>query len=319
MGTLYIDQKNLNIKLEGNCLVFYEDGERKGTVPIAPLERVMIIGNVKIETGVLHKFALNNVSCIFLSGRNLNFRGMLHGRLHRNGLLRVKQYEKSLGNFALFAARDLISTKLAKQISFLSDLAGLLNNHGFELASAIETINNIRLSLTDQTSLDSLRGLEGSAAHSYFKALTLAFPPALKFQGRNRRPPQDPVNSLLSLGYTLLHFELVREIETIGLDPTVGYFHSFEYGRESLACDLSEAFRPDIDRFVFELFRRRDFREYDFTLKNQLGINACYLRKQAKKKYFELYEGWAKDNRPVWSEKVRVLAKRIVDDETSLC
>lgn len=62
---------------------------------------------------------------------------------------------------------------------------------------------------------------------------------------------------------------------------------------------------------MFELFRRRDFREYDFTLKNQLGINACYLKKQAKKKYFELYEGWAKDNRPVWSEKVRVLAKRL--------
>jgi CRISPR-associated protein Cas1 len=319
MGTLYIDQKNLNIHTEGNCLVFFEDGERKGTVPIAPLERVVIIGNVKIETSVLHKLALNNVSCVFLSGRNLNFRGILHGRLHRNGFLRVKQYEKSLTNFSLFFARDLILTKLTKQLSFLSDLAGLINNHRFELTSFVKTINDILTNLTDQTNLDSLRGLEGSAAHSYFRALTFAFAPSLNFQGRNRRPPQDPVNSLLSLGYTLLHFELVREIETVGLDPTIGYFHSFEYGRESLACDLCEAFRPDIDRFVFELFRQRDFRDYDFTINNQQGINACYLKKQAKQKYFELYEGWAKGNRPLWNEKVRSLAKRIVDDESYVC
>ena len=163
MGTLYIDQKNINIEAEGNCLVFYEDGERKGTVPISPLERVVIIGNVKIETAVLHKLALNNVSCVFLSGRNLNFRGILHGRLHQNGLLRLKQYEKSLTNFALFVARDLISTKLTKQLSFLSDLAGLISNHRFELTSSFQTINDILSNLNDQTSLDSLRGQIGRA------------------------------------------------------------------------------------------------------------------------------------------------------------
>jgi len=239
--------------------------------------------------------------------------------LHQNGLLRLKQYEKSLTNFALFVARDLISTKLTKQLSFLSYLAGLISNHRFELTSSIQTINDILSNLNDQTSLDSLRGLEGSAARSYFRALTFAFPLSLKFHGRNRRPPQDPVNSLLSLGYTLLHFELVREIETVGLDPTIGYFHSFEYGRESLACDFCEAFRPDVDRFVFELFRRRDFREYDFAIINQQGINACYLKKQSKKKYFEFYEGWARDNRPLWSEKVRLLAKMVMNDESSVC
>lgn len=141
-----------------------------------PLERVVIIGNVKIETAVLHKLALNNVSCVFLSGRNLNFRGILHGRLHQNGLLRLKQYEKSLTNFALFVARDLISTKLTKQLSFLSYLAGLISNHRFELTSSIQTINDILSNLNDQTSLDSLRGLAGSAARSYFRALTFAFP-----------------------------------------------------------------------------------------------------------------------------------------------
>lgn len=210
MGTLYIDRKELHIRLDGQALAFYRDGEREGLVPISPLKRVIVIGNVSIETPVLHKLSNENVSVIFLSGKRLRFCGMLHGRLHNNGILRVKQYEKSLSLFSI--------------------------------------------------EMETLRGLEGGASATYFQAYTKLFPESLRFKKRNRRPPEDPVNAMLSLCYTLLHYEIVREIEVIGLDPTIGFYHQFDYGRESLACDLVELYRIDVDRFVWELFREEDIR-----------------------------------------------------------
>lgn len=105
MGTLYIDRKELHIRLDGQALAFYINGEREGLVPISPLKRVIVIGNVSIETPVLHKLSNEDVSVILLSGKRLRFCGMLHGRLHNNGILRVKQYEKSLSPFSIESKR----------------------------------------------------------------------------------------------------------------------------------------------------------------------------------------------------------------------
>lgn len=318
MGTLYIDHKNVEVQVEKNHLVLYENNKRKGTIPLSPLERIVMIGNFRIETGVLHKIAQYNISCIFLSGFTLRFRAILHGRLHRNGILRLKQYQASTNPLALWLARDFIIRKLKKQSEFLEYILSLGLNNGFELSRSIQNIKEALAEVRDQTNIDTIRGLEGSAAHAYFQALSTAFPPAFNFLGRNRRPPRDPVNSSLSLGYTLLHFEMVREIEIIGLDPTIGFFHSFEYGRESLACDLCEIFRPDIDRFVFGLFRDDVLHLNDFQVGSEAGTKACYLKKKARKKYFESYEKWARENRRIWTEEVRNLARRIQGYESSL-
>ncbi|MBC7362143.1 MAG: CRISPR-associated endonuclease Cas1 [Candidatus Aminicenantes bacterium] len=313
MGSLYIDRKDIEIKVEGNSLVFYCQGNREGSAPLQPLERVVIIGNVRIETLVLHRLALNNIAVIFLSGRRLAFRGILHGRLHNNGLLRVKQYEKSLSFFTLIFSRELMEAKLKKQIEFLAELKDLRPEFKSEISSSIQSMEFICNQLKEADSPDSIRGLEGSAANCYFKALTLVFPPSLNFAGRRRRPPVDPVNALLSLTYTLLHFELVREIELIGLDPVIGFYHSFEYGRESLACDLVEAFRADADRFVFNLFREREFKEDDFTRSESGGQDGCFLKKKSREKYFRHYEEWAREKRPLWRSYVQNLARRLLN------
>src|SRR4030067_2952405 len=98
MGTLYIDRKELHIKLDGDALAFYANGERDVIVPINPLDRVIMVGNITLETSVLNRLANDNISVLFLSGKRNKFCGMLHGKLHNNGLLRVKQYEKALKN-----------------------------------------------------------------------------------------------------------------------------------------------------------------------------------------------------------------------------
>lgn len=139
------------------------------------------------------------------------------------------------------------------------------------------------------------------------------FPPSLGFEGRRKRPPTDPVNAMLSLCYTLLHWEATREIETIGLDPTIGFYHSFEYGRESLSCDLVEPYRPAVDRFVYELFRKRIFAARDFTEGDERP--GVYLKKGGRRKFYELYEEWSIGARSGLAEDARMLARRLTDGQ----
>ena len=248
MGTLYIDRKDAHIRLDGNALAFYSSGDRQGIVPIKPLKRVVIMGNITIDASVLHRLADNDISVLFLSGKRGRFCGMLHGRLHNNGLLRVRQYEKCIekgeDNGILFPIKfsmDIVLRKISAQADLLRDAMNSRADLRFPLKTASDTlekvinsINNLSVSegIYDETRLDTIRGYEGGASASYFAAFTKLFPDSLNFTKRTRRPPEDPVNALLSLCYTLLHYEMVRETEVIGLDPTIGFYHQFEYGRE---------------------------------------------------------------------------------------
>lgn len=314
MGTLYIDRKDLHIRLDGSALAFYAGGAREGIVPINPLKRVIVVGNVTLETQVLHRLAEENISVVFLSGKRLRFCGMLHGRLHNNGLLRLRQYEKSMSAFSTETANDLVKRKLVKQMELLCDVKDKRPDLGLKLAASITTLSCVLETLSRaQHDVVTLVGYEGGASASFFSAYVTMFPDSLEFEKRNRRPPEDPVNAMLSLCYTMLHYEMVREIEVIGLDPTIGLYHQFEYGRESLACDLIEPYRPDVDRFVYELFRDRILTSRDFAEEDERP--GCYLKKGSRKRFYPLYEEWAKAMRPLWTEEVRALARRINGEE----
>ena len=327
MGTLYIDRKDAHIRLDGNALAFYSSGDRQGIVPIKPLKRVVIMGNITIDASVLHRLADNDISVLFLSGKRGRFCGMLHGRLHNNGLLRVRQYEKCMDKgedngilFPIKFSMDIVLRKISAQADLLreamnnrADLRLPLKTASDTLEKVIGSINNLSVSegIYDETRLDTIRGYEGGASASYFAAFTKLFPDSLKFTKRTRRPPEDPVNALLSLCYTLLHYEMVREAEVIGLDPTIGFYHQFEYGRESLACDLVEVFRPEVDRFVWKIFRERIFAERDFSCEDERP--GCYLKKNSRSRFYPLYEEWAQEMRPKFIEEVRSLARNIMD------
>ncbi len=313
MGTLYIDKKELHIKLDGSALAFYSAGKKDGIVPINPLKRVIIVGNVSIETPVLHRLADENITVVFLSGKRLRFRGMLHGRLHNNGILRLKQYEKSISGFALETARDIVTRKVFGQMQFLEDVKQQRADLGLKIVSAINTLTDVLHSIKQAGSKETLMGLEGGATAAYFSAYTEFFADSLEFNKRTRRPPEDSVNAMLSLCYTLLHYEMTREIEAIGLDPVIGFYHQFEYGRESLSCDLVEPYRPDVDRFVYEIFRTRQFTSRDFSTDDERP--GCYLKKGSRQRFYPAYEDWAKEMRAKWRIEARDLARRIMDGQ----
>lgn len=331
MGTLYIDRKGLHVKLDGNALAFYANGKREGTAPIAPLKRVIVVGNITLEASVLNRLADQGVAVLFLSGRSTRFHGMLHGRLHNNGILRVKQYEKSLSPFSLAFAKEIVQSKVNGQLALLNDAVAARPDLRFPLMTAARTLWTVKDRLEDlvleepddqpcsgeapegagRPIMGTFTGLEGSASAAYFAAFTTLFPESLRFTHRNRRPPRDPVNALLSLCYTMLHYELVREIEAMGLDPTIGFYHQFDYGRESLACDLVEFFRPAVDRLVWGLFRERRFTDRDFGYEGDRA--GCRLKKGGRKTFYFLYEEWARAARPQFRAQARSLARRIMD------
>lgn len=312
MGTLYIDRKDLHIRLDGNAIAFYCNGQKEGIVPINPLKRVVIIGSLTIDTQVIKRLAEENISVVFLSGKRLRFSGMLHGRLHNNGILRLKQYEKSLSEFSAEFLKELVIRKITAQLQLLKYAAQTRHDLRLALTGSIKTLQGVLNTMKNpDMPVETIRGMEGGASAAYFAAFTKLFADSLNFKSRNRRPPEDPVNAMLSLCYTLMHFEMVREIETIGLDPTIGFYHQFDYGRESLACDLVEPYRPCVDRFVYEIFRERKFTSRDFATDDERP--GCYLKKQKRKDFYPLYEQWANEIRPLWTDEVRSLARRIMD------
>jgi CRISPR-associated protein Cas1 len=310
MGTLYIDRKDYHVKLDGKTICFYNNGKKVGMVPLEPLKRVIFVGNLTVDTSVLRKLADMGISAIFLTGRRLRFSGMLHGPFHNNGLLRVMQYEKSRSDFARVYSQEIVLRKIKSQVEFIKELIEIDTKHRFIFTMKLKTMNKILEKLEMGTfDIDSLKGLEGSATSTYFSVYTKLFNKSLNFNSRTRRPPLDPVNAMLSLCYTLVHFEIVRELEVIGLDPIIGFYHQFEYGRESLACDLLELFRLEIDRFVLQLFTTKEMTKEKFSEDKENG--GFYLKKENRERFYFIYEDWAKNMRSFFREEVRDLARRI--------
>ncbi len=311
MGTVFIDRKDIELKVDGNSIAFYSNGKRQGGIPLTPLKRVVIVGNVKLDTSFIHRLVRNGISIVFFTGR-LKYCGIINGPLHNNGYLRVKQYEKSLRDFAQVISKELIVEKILSQKQFIIEMRLINPILSMDVNKAIETMDKTLNTLTETLpSIESLRGIEGSISSIYFSLYCKLFPPSLKFSKRVKRPPTDPVNAMLSFVYTLIHYEMVREIQLIGLDPTIGFYHQFEYGRESLACDLVEKYRVSVDRFVFEIFRNRLLSSRNFTKDEQ--TSAVYLRKGGRKIFYPLYEEWAQKQRSLWRQEVEILARRILE------
>lgn len=292
MGTLYIDHQGMRLEAQGGALVLRgTEAERPRSVPLVLLERVVVHGEAEISTGALGRMAEAGVGCLILSGRQSWRTACLLGRPHRDVRIRLAQYQMTLDSAAAAAwARLWVRGKLRAQQRLLRAGQRARPEHRTLLTAALATLDVIEGRLQAPLPLATLRGLEGAAAAAYFPALARLFARALGFEGRNRRPPRDPVNAVLSLGYTLLHFEAVRTAQAAGLDPLLGCLHEPAYGRESLACDLIEPLRPRLDGWAWGLFRSRQLRQEHFAYDK----GACVLHKAGRRHFYEAWEDAAR-------------------------
>ncbi len=307
MTSLYVDRRGVELKVDGEALVFTENGERVGTVPLHPLSRVFLRGDVKLTASLLGKLGEHGIGVVVLSGRK-GIPSLLLGRPHNDAARRIAQYRLSLDEaFCLRFSRAIVAAKLQGQLDFIRERRTADSMHRYPLTTCENRLVGMIERIDTQTSIGSLRGLEGAAAAAYFEALAEILPESLHFSGRNRQPPRDPVNAVLSLTYTLLHAEAVLALYGTGLDPFIGFYHSLDFGRESLACDLMEALRPQADRFVLALFRQETLSADDFSKTD----GACLLGKAGRSRYYAAYESQAESFRRQLAEGTSDIATAV--------
>ena len=304
MTSLYVDRRGVELKADGEALVFTENGERIGTVPLTPLSRIFLRGDVRLTASLLGKLGEHHIGVVVLSGRKGTPTLML-GCPHNDAARRIAQYRLSLDpDFCLRFSRAIVEAKLRGQLNFIAERRDADLLHRYPLVTCERQLAGLITRIDAQANIAALRGLEGAAAAIYFEALSEIVPESLHFNNRNRRPPKDPVNALLSLTYTLLHAEAVLALYGSGLDPFIGFYHALDFGRESLACDVMEALRPQADEFVLALFRREEIRADDFST----SAAGCLLGKAGRSRFYGAWETRAEGFRRQLDEAVSDIA-----------
>lgn len=315
MSTLYLDRQDLRLKLDGQRLVVEEPGKRPQGIPLSHLERVVVQGRVGLDSALLGAFGERGIGVQFLSARQSRQRGFLVGPGHADARRRLAQYALVTDTPRRLAwSRQVVAGKLDAQAALLRRALERRPERRKPLSDALGTLAQVSAGLEAAADLEVLRGLEGAGAAAYFAAFAQLFPASLGCTGRNRRPPRDPVNAALSLGYTLLHNEAVRAAHRAGLDPLLGFFHEPALGRESLACDLIEPLRPRLDRWVWWLFRERVVREHHFVADK----GAVLLNKEGRRQYFAGYEPAARRFRRYLRMQAYRLAKQLLAEAPTL-
>jgi CRISPR-associated protein Cas1 len=264
MQQLVVDTQGARLFKEGERLRIEQEGKEIESVPMGSLRQVVLMGRgVSASTPLLYDLVRRGVDVVYQSQRG-RFGFRLAGPASKHSALRVRQVQVAGDPApALELARATIAGKVHNQAVLLRRHRGR-NERSQHAAQLIEE-QAARIQQADN--LDSLRGYEGSAAAAYFSGWASLFDAQRwGFSGRAYHPPPDPVNAMLSLGYTLLLNDIVGATERIGLDPAIGFFHVVDYGRPSLALDLEEEFRPLIvDRLVLGILQDKILYPSDFA------------------------------------------------------
>ncbi|SMF96969.1 CRISP-associated protein Cas1 [Methylomagnum ishizawai] len=301
---LILDRPGLSLGYERASLLIRDEDGRKRSVPVRQLERVVVGPRLELGAGVLGLLAQHGVPLLVLNHRHPERTAELVAYRHGDARRRLAQY-------ALFQqpqlrerwARGVVALKVQRQRALLARARE--ERPGLRLGPVLRRLEALEQRLATETegrSLASLRGIEGAAGAAFFEGYGQLFAPALGFEGRRRRPPPDPVNACLSLGYTLLHAEASGAARVAGLDPMLGGFHEPSHGQDALASDLVEPLRPAVEGWVWELFRAQTLRREHF----QVEDGACLLRHHAQAVFYEA----AHEKLRVWRRVLRGYARR---------
>ncbi|WP_029060028.1 type I-C CRISPR-associated endonuclease Cas1c [Stappia stellulata] len=301
LNTVYITTEGASLRKDGENLVAEVDGMERARVPFHMLASVVVFGAIYLSPALIGACAAAGITLVLLE-RNGRFLARIEGPVSGNVLLRRAQYRAS--DAPLEIVRSIVAGKIANQRSVLMramrDYRDEFAQQSLaQIREATDRMARIvrRAEAADET-VEQLRGSEGEAANLYFSVfnhLIRSPDPEIRWTGRTRRPPLDPVNAVLSFLYTLLTHDCRSACESNGLDPSVGFLHRDRPGRPSLALDLMEELRPVLaDRLALSLFNRRQLRAEDFDVRDGGGV---FLADDARKAVLTAWQERKKEER----------------------
>lgn len=280
LNILYVTSSDAYLGRDGENVVVYKNDEVLSRVPVHILEGIVCFNYTGASPALMGLCAERGVAMSFLN-ENGKFYARVEGPVSGNVLLRRRQYR--MADDKDFAAKMAASCVIGKVANCRTVLQRSIRDHGDKIDrdSVINAVNRManqirRLGDHESSDVDVIRGIEGEAARLYFACLSeliLEDKENFRMKGRSRRPPLDRFNSLLSYLYTLLVHETRAALETVGLDPAVGYLHKDRPGRPSLALDLMEELRPVLaDRLAISLINRKQIRAEGFSVLPTGGV-----------------------------------------------
>jgi CRISPR-associated protein Cas1 len=329
LNTLYVTTQGAYVHVDHETIKVEVDGETKFQVPVHHLGSVVCFGRVMVSPAAMAQCAEEDRDLVFLS-QGGRFRAKVVGPTSGNVLLRLAQHQAyNDPQKSLDIARNIVAAKVQSSRLVLMREARQTPRQEAQdaLRSAANSLTEVIESLPKATTLDGVRGSEGRAGAVYFSVfqyLVHSDDEALVFDGRNRRPPRDPVNALLSFLYALVRTECQAALEGVGLDPQIGFLHAVRPGRRSLALDLMEELRPLVaDRLALTLINRRQVTAKHFEERPGGGISLTDKGRRAllvayqKRKAEEVYHPVADRNTPIGlipHLQARLLARHLRGD-----
>jgi len=286
-NTLFITTQDSYLSKDGECVAIHQEGSVRGKIPVHTLDGLMLFGQVSCSPFLLGHCAENGVTVTWLTEYG-KFLASMHGPTSGNVLLRRAQYRMADDKEKSAAmARSFCIGKIYNCRTILRRSARERPDVGLD--DACVRLSDCLHRLRSGLALDVARGIEGEAANVYFGVLhKLILNPEFPFSGRNRRPPLDAVNCLLSFLYTVLVHDVRSALESVGLDPAVGFLHRDRPGRPSLALDLMEEFRPYlVDRLVCTMINKGQIKAGDF---HYTESGAVILKDDARKTVLQLWQ-----------------------------
>lgn len=283
---LYVQQPGARVSKNGDCLKIMDREMVLGEARLAETSSLVLCGPVQISTQVVHELCRRGIPVSYLSSGGW-FYGMTVGLTHKNVELRRMQYAVAAQpQRCLALARRFVQAKIANCRTVLR------RNHGAVPERILQELKNDVRHAGEAAALETLLGIEGTAARRYFSAFAgmlkgKAVDGRFNFEGRNRRPPCDPVNAMLSLAYAMLSREWTVMLQAVGFDPYLGFYHQPRYGRPALALDLMEEFRPLVgDSVVLTAINNGEIRSKDWIER----MGAVALTSEGRRRFIEVYE-----------------------------
>lgn len=286
---LHVQSNQAKVAKSGDTLTIEIEDQPRQTVRINEVSQLLLQGNVYVTTGALHELMRRDIPIVWASFGGW-YLGHTQGVGHKNVELRTAQYRASFDEAAcLELARGWVVAKVRNQKVFLRR-----NWRGDEPPDAqVQALEAAERNARVASSMASLLGFEGAAAAAYFGSFDALLrkdqdaPQRFDFTQRNRRPPRDPVNALLSLAYSMLVRQYTQVLASVGFDPFRGYYHQPRFGRPSLALDMMEPFRPVIaDSAVIKAINNGEVKPSDFIT---VGVS-CNLREDGRKRFIAGFE-----------------------------